>query len=80
MSRGIDMKLTMTQAEIVRGFELVGVKPIERDIRSLRELMNPNLADQESARPVLYRTVLTNGTGKLQGTEHLDAELERNAS
>lgn len=73
------MKLTMTQADVVKGFELMGVKPIERDIRNLRELMAPAVPESRPER-VVVRTVLTNGTGKLQGTERLHAELERDAS
>lgn len=69
----------LTQGEITLGFAKLGVNPIERDVRELRELMTGQKKAQET---VLYRTVLTNGTGKLQAQrqdrEH--AELERDAS
>jgi len=67
----------LTKAEIERGFDLMGVTPIERDIRQLRELMAP-VADPRAAK-VVYRTIISNGTGRITLRERPDAELERHA-
>ena len=73
------MNKPLTSTEITLGFATLGVNPIERDVRELRDLMT---GQRRTADAVYYRTVLTNGTGKLkaqpQDREH--AELERDAS
>lgn len=72
------MTTYLSQADIVQGFEKVGVSPLERDIRHLRDLMAPALESHKSD-SVVYRTVLSNGTGSFMSWERMDAELERNA-
>lgn len=67
----------LTKSEIDRGFALVGVTPIERDIRQLRDLMAPSPG--KSSAGVAYRTIIANGTGKMTLGERKDAELERHA-
>ena len=71
------MSSTLTKLDIDDGFDLLGVAPIERDIRQLRELMGP--VRERSATSVGYRTIITNGTGKMTLGEREHAELERHA-
>jgi hypothetical protein len=62
----------LSNADIYAMFERAGVTPIERDQEGLRDLMSHN---HNSDDRVVYRTVLSNGTGKsLQGGR--DAKLE----
>lgn len=72
------MTRAMTQAEIVGAFGTFGLSPKERDVRELRDLIRGANRKQDG---VLYRTVLTNGTGQLlTKPERQDAELERDVS
>ncbi|MGQ4582474.1 hypothetical protein [Lysobacter sp. F60174L2] len=71
------MSAQMTLAEINEVFVALGVNPIERDMRELRDLMAP--AAYRGSHGIVYRTVLANGTGKLPNTERMHAELERDA-
>lgn len=72
------MTRAMTQKEIVGAFATFGVSPKERDVREIRDLMRGTSSKQDG---VLYRTVLTNGTGKVPSKpERADAELERDVS
>lgn len=67
----------MNQADIYAMFERVGVDPLQRDRRELHEQPNQQY-DQYGERKVVYRTVLTDGTGRsMRGS--MDAELESNA-
>lgn len=70
------MNKRLTSTEITLGFATLGVNPIEKDVRELRDLMGGQRRTSES---VYYRTVLTNGTGKLraQTQDRENAELER---
>jgi hypothetical protein len=52
----------LSQADIYAMFERVGVSPIERDKEELRDLMTPPRPCD--GKEVVYRTVLSNGTGK----------------
>lgn len=71
----MDQKLSL--ADIQGMFESVGVSPIDRDKDDLRELMHRNERNDDGS--VVYRTVLSNGTGKsVQGGT--DAEFERNTA
>lgn len=71
----------LSQADIIEGFEKVGVSPLERDIRHLRDLMvAPSQTDSASKKEdVVYKTVLSNGTGNYISRGRADAELERDA-
>lgn len=71
------MSSYLTRSEIEQGFALMGVAPIERDIRQVRDLMAPK--GERGTSGVSYRTVITNGTGKMTLGERRDAELERYA-
>lgn len=71
------MSARMTLAEINEVFVTMGVNPIERDMRELRDLMSPSA--HRDSHGIVYRTVLANGTGKLPNTERKHAELERDA-
>ena len=54
-----------TSADIYAMFERAGVTPIERDQEGLRDLMTRGYSSDDR---VVYRTVLSNGTGKsIQG-------------
>lgn len=68
----------LSQADVVRGFEKIGVSPIERDMRQLRDLMAPTL-NRHNSDEIIYKTVLANGTGNHVSTERMNAELERHA-
>lgn len=65
----------LSSADIYAMFERAGVTPIERDQEGLRDLLSQSYKSDDR---VVYRTVLSNGTGKsLQGGR--DAELESNS-
>ncbi len=67
--------MKLTQAAVIEVFNQFGVTPIERSIDDLRDLMHPVIDSRSSDRRVVYRTVLSNGTGKQQKGIP-DAELE----
>lgn len=71
------MSSYLTKSDIEQGFALMGVAPIERDIRQVRDLMAP--VKEKSSPGIAYRTIITNGTGKMTLGERKDAELERHA-
>src|SRR5690349_18794142 len=75
---GEHMSRAMTENEITGAFATFCLSPNERDIRELRDLISGSKHKHEV---VLYRTVLTNGTGEIRTKpEAQDAELERDAS
>ncbi|WP_152181276.1 hypothetical protein [Xanthomonas sp. LMG 12459] len=59
-------------------FATFGIDPVERDLRELREIMGTSRPSDN----IFYRTVLTNGTGRIRtDSKEADyAELERNIS
>jgi len=71
------MDKNLSHADILAMFESVGVRPIDRDKDHLRDLLGRSDRSEDQS-DVVYRTVLTNGTGNsVQGGT--DAELKRNA-
>jgi len=64
--------------EIRQVFATFGLDPIEKDAKELRDLMAGGYKGNE----VVYRTVLTNGTGgyNLARKDAQNAQLERDAS
>lgn len=68
------MSIVVTEAQLIGMFGTATPSPIEHGKKTVRKLMHPSQAQQES--PVAYRVVLTNGTRAPDRSEPRYAELE----